>query len=188
MSNSAETKLQSQIRQYSALARGWLGALLVWFCEVYDRLPPPAKRWRPLAERVAEIKAHITSELRRTARELRIVLIAGCGRYARMPAKRTLHTSYPNPARRGQRMSPRAFYFKRRVTAHVLRDVHRGSLRERAARLDAMFANIDQLCAAVAQRLEAMWRCVTPNGLILTMSADAGADQCVRAAACVDSS
>jgi hypothetical protein len=188
MSNSAETKVQQQVRQYASLARGWLGALLVWFCEIYDLLPPPAKRWRPLAERVAEIKAHITSELRRTARELRIVLIAGCGRYARMPAKRTLHKSFPNAARRGQRMSPRAFHFYRRVTAHVLRDLHRGSLRERAARLDAMFANLDQLCAAVAARLEAMWRCVTPNGLILTASADACADQCVRAGVCVDSS
>lgn len=188
MCNSAATATQKEIVAYAALARGWLGGLMLWFCDVYDRLPAPAQRWRPLADAVAQIKARIVAELRRTARELRIVLIAGARWRACAPATRIHHKSYPGAPRAGLRRSPRAFHFRRRVTALVLRGIHDGSPRQRAQRLAAIFDDLDALILRVARRLEAMWRCVAPNGLILTAACDAIASLCLSPAASADTS
>jgi hypothetical protein len=56
-----------------------------------------------------------------------------------------------------RRARPRVRFY-RRVTGGLFRDMHRGSLRQRAERLARILANLEPLMARTRKRIAAMWR------------------------------
>lgn len=136
---------------FVASMRGWLPLLQLWLTQALARAEPLARRSPLIAAWVRWAKARVAADLRRTASCLRAYLL--CAAFVRL---RTI----PRARRQGARAGPRPSksQLRRAATAGLLRDLHRGSLRERAARIARLFAERETLIARVGAKLRALYR------------------------------
>jgi hypothetical protein len=138
----------------AAPLRGWIAALIAWFCDVFDS--PLAQRCPLLRDAIAAAKAQVAADLRRTTQRLRRALIGYAYARMRFVAGRIRQTRYPG--RGGERRARRLAHFNRRATAGIIAGMHEGSLRRRVERLAAVLDAFESLIARVVTRLEAIWR------------------------------
>lgn len=140
----------------------WLVGLLAWIADVLERYAPQIARCPLLRAAAAAGKAIVTRDLRDGLRVLRTIVVAHAIARMRFTGRRW-QKRFAGSARGHALRARHGARLCRRATAHVLRDMHRGSLRQRAARLAACFNNIESLAARALKRLNAMHR--TPRTL-----------------------
>ena len=173
----------------SASMRGWLIALLAWFCEVVDALPGAAWRCPLLREAYAASKRAIVADLRRATRDLRVILFLRAYDAFRPTGARQLLHKFSRGVRPGVRAGKRArCRFWRLATAGVIAGMHHGSLRARINRVRAMLDTPAPFVARVLKRLNAIWRAPHGQGLVLTASREPHASQAAPTLIAFDSS
>jgi hypothetical protein len=149
----------AQFADFAASLRSWLVALLAWMVDVFDHIPKRgmvgAIFAHPLvAAAIATARRQVARDLRRTVAGLRLLLIAHAYcRVAPIVQRRAATNQRPRAAPPGFRLArPRAAAL-RQMIGDTLKDVHCGSLRQRAERLRDMLDNLEPLIAKVAARM-----------------------------------
>jgi hypothetical protein len=173
----------------TASMRGWLIALLAWFCEVVDALPRAAWRCPLLRDAYAASKRAIAADLRRATRKVRKILFLRANDAFRATCARQGIHRVPRGVRPGVRAGKRGRgQVWRRATAGIVAGMHHGSLRARIKRLRAMLDNTAPFVARVLKRLPALWRSPHGQGLVLTASREPHASLAAPALIAADSS
>jgi len=149
----------------------WLAALLVWFADVLERYAPQIARRLPLHEAAAISKRSVRRDLRHSVHELRALVVTSAIARMRFTHRRG-QKLYPGQTR-GHAVRARVERLFRNATAHILRDMHRGSLRQRAERLAACFNDLEPLIARALKRLNAMLRTPRTSRHALVITHDA---------------
>lgn len=150
---------------------GWLSALLIWIFEVYESLPPQVRQAPLIRAALQWAKARVAADLRRTARCVRLLIVAHAFARMRLTA-RPPRLGHPPSTACGVRRARRAHYSVRRFVGGTLSGLHHGSLRERAETLQRALANLPALIERVLKRMYAMWRTRGEPALILVAALD----------------
>jgi hypothetical protein len=160
-----------RIEAYTASLRGWLIALLAWFCDVVDTMPAWAWRNALVRDAYAAAKNRIAANLRREVRTLRAILFLRANAAFRPAAKRNPIHKFTRGIRPGVRAGKRGRrHAWRLATAGVIAGMHEGPLRARIHRLRAMLDNPAPTIARILKRLPALWRYPRRVGLVLVAS------------------
>lgn len=160
----------------SASIRGWLIALMAWFCDVVDALPASAWRFAIIRDAYAASKRRIAAGLRRDASVLRkIIFLYAHARFTFATGRARTFTRGVRPGLRAGRTAPPIW---RTATAGIVTGMHQGALRDRVKRLRAMLENPERLIPRALKRLAAIWR--VPHGRRLVLVA--ACDPCVSVA------
>jgi hypothetical protein len=155
----------------TASMRGWVIAVLAWFCEVIDTMPAWAWRYAIVRDAYAAAKRGIAANLRWSTHYLRLLIFLRAHAEFRFTTGRIQPHKFARGARPGVRLgAKRRRHYFRAITAGVVANMHEGSLRDRAKRLNAMLNNPARLVARVLKRLHAIWRHPHGQGLVLTAS------------------
>jgi hypothetical protein len=173
----------------TASMRGWLIALLAWFCEVVDALPRAAWRCPLLREAYAASKRAIAADLRRATGALRKILFLRANDAFRASCARQGIHRVTRGVRPGVRAGKRArCRIWRLATTGIVAGMHHGSLRVRISRVRAMLDNPAPFVARVLKRLNAIWLTPRGQGLVLTASREPHASLAAPAPIAADSS
>jgi len=158
----------------TASLRGWLIALLAWFCDVVDALPASAWRCAIVRDAYAAAKRRIAQDLRCSVGHLRRIVFLRAYASFRTTTGRIQPHKFARGVRPGLRAGEkRRRYCFRAITAGVIAGMHEGSLRERVKRFRAMLDDPARLIARVLKRLHAIWRTPHGSGLVLVSAHDA---------------
>lgn len=164
-----------------ASLRFWLVGALAWLMQALARHRAPA--WA--RNIIAAGQRQLDADLRETARDLRMLLLAHAWRRMQAPA---------TPAfTRTPRLSDLRFIrqrnsFLRKATCAALKGLHAGGLRQRAERLRDLFDHFGPLIEAVTAHLARLFTDPRLPQLRLVAIADALAFAPAHASACADTS
>jgi hypothetical protein len=168
----------SVVEACTASIRGWLIALMAWFCDVVDALPCSAWRYPLVREAYAAAKLRIARTLRRDIGYLRQIIFLRAYAAFRETFGRNQARKIPANTPHGFRAgAPRRRAFYRAVTAGAVNRMSEGPLRRRIARLRAMLDCPEALVARVLKRLHAIWRHPHRRSLVLVAAFDACVSQ-----------
>jgi hypothetical protein len=123
------------LEAFRASMRLWLVEILVWLAHFLDA-KTRAPKW--LAAAFAAAERELDRDLRDSVRDLRMLLLAHA--FAHMPVlSQTAFNRTPRPSGLRRHVSRNSFL--RKVTATALKNIHSGSLKQRAERLRALLEN-----------------------------------------------
>jgi hypothetical protein len=146
------------LEAYRASSARFLVTLLSRIGGVFEHFAPLLGRIPLLREAAADGKASAARSLRQCVRSLRHIVADLAFARMRLSPYRRIETRRPGGTRGHARRSRRRIRFNKSCTASLFRDIHRGTLRQRAERLARLFANLEPLIARTLKRLSAMWR------------------------------
>jgi hypothetical protein len=149
----------------------WLAAILAWLADVLAQFAPLTAHCPLLREAAAAAKTKVARDLRRCVRSLRHIVTDLAFARMRLSPYRERERLYAGATRGHARRARRRARFYRRTT--LFRDLHQGSLRQRAERLASLLANLEPLIAPTLKRLYAIWRHLrtTRHALVVTHDA-----------------
>lgn len=133
--------------------RAWVAGLLVWFCEVLDAVSPALRALPGFEPHLAEIKAAIARDLRRSVHIARLYLVNAAYERATLKVRRA---RYHPPYVKRTRLSARGFC--RAATSGALRGLNQGSLRQRAEAMRRFLDTLDRRVTRVQRQLRAMYQ------------------------------
>jgi hypothetical protein len=178
----------AEIEANTAPLRLWLVSILQWFCEVHDRIPARWRRAPFVRDFLAASKRKITRDLRMSVACVRRMLLVKAYVRATLPADFIGMPRYRYRAPAAVRCAPHRKNLARCVSAGLLTGIHRGTVRERAARLKAIIDDHQALVMRALKRYIVMLRIFTPRALVQTFSREACVQLAAPALLCADTS
>jgi len=178
----------AEIEANTAPMRLWLISIVQWFCDVHDRIPARWRRAPFVRDFLAASKRQITRDLRITVACVRRMLLVKAYVRATIPADVVGMPRYRYRAPSGVRRAPHRKRLARCVSGGLLAGIHRGTVRERVARLKALLDDHEALVVRALKRYSRMIRVCTPRALVLIFSRDACVSLAAPAPLCADTS
>ncbi len=146
-----EAQLASDVRWLAAMLR-YLGGIFAYVAAL-----PWLRDCALLQDAMNAARVDAQKEIRVCVHDLRFIITEkACARMRRAHG-RTFDKLYPGRGA-GSVRARRHSNAARRLTSGLLRDMHRGTLRERVKRLQTRISNIEPLIQRALKRLTAIWR------------------------------